>query len=242
MGHQGQDIRAADCNPTSAGNDRCSPHQNDVVAVRDGIILRAAGQEAVYLVVNTPTEHIRFRYLHMRPKLLDADGVLSGRRVKAGEVIGQVGNFNQHENGTSYHVHFDVQVPTRSGWVFVNPYMTLVGAYERLIGGRGTEFSEDVVASAAATMSDATGSGGITLASVRQAILAPAERVTAAAADAAPRCGAWRHRHWVGCNQRAAAVGGFRGRYGVHAARNLRHGPVARAAAVSHRFYRRHRS
>jgi hypothetical protein len=32
-----------------------------------------------------------------------------------------------------------MQVPTRLGWVFVNPYMTLVLAYERLIGARGTE-------------------------------------------------------------------------------------------------------
>ena len=28
-------------------------------------------------------------------------------------------------------------MPTRDGWVFVNPYMTLVAAYERLIGARG---------------------------------------------------------------------------------------------------------
>ena len=28
---------------------------------------------------------------------------------------------------------------TSIGWVWVNPYMTLVAAYERLIGGRGTE-------------------------------------------------------------------------------------------------------
>jgi hypothetical protein len=46
------------------------------------------------------------------------------------------------EAGTSYHVHFDIQVPTKLGWVFVNPYMTLVAAYERLIGERGTEFSD----------------------------------------------------------------------------------------------------
>jgi hypothetical protein len=54
-------------------------------------------------------------------------------------VIGKVGNFNGHEHGTTYHLHFDMQVPTRIGWVFVNPYMTLVSAYERLIGARGVE-------------------------------------------------------------------------------------------------------
>ena len=32
-----------------------------------------------------------------------------------------------------------IQVPTREGWVFVSPYMTLVSAYERLLGERGTE-------------------------------------------------------------------------------------------------------
>src|SRR5262249_62355129 len=33
-------------------------------------------------------------------------------------------------------------VPTKYGWVFVNPYMTLVAAYERLIRGRGQEIRE----------------------------------------------------------------------------------------------------
>ena len=105
--------------------------------MRDGAILRRPKQEAVYLFVNTANEHIRFRYLHMLPRKMDEDNLLSGRRVHEGEVIAQVGNFSRKEGGTSYHLHFDVQVPTRDGWVFVNPYMTLVAAYERLIGGRG---------------------------------------------------------------------------------------------------------
>ena len=118
--------------------ERCYGDRN-LVAVRDGAILRRPKQEAVYLFVNTANEHIRFRYLHMLPRKMDEDNLLSGRRVHEGEVIGQVGNFNKREGGTSYHLHFDVQVPTRDGWVFVNPYMTLVAAYERLIGGRGEE-------------------------------------------------------------------------------------------------------
>jgi hypothetical protein len=64
-------------------------------------------------------------------------------------VIGKIGNFSMHENGTSYHLHFDVQVPTKDGWVFVNPYMTLVSAYERLIGERGTELTEPTLVSSA---------------------------------------------------------------------------------------------
>jgi hypothetical protein len=35
-----------------------------------------------------------------------------------------------------------MQVPTKAGWVFVNPYMTLVSAYEQLIGARGTEIKD----------------------------------------------------------------------------------------------------
>ena len=140
IGHQGQDIRPALCKP-APGADRCDP-PDEVVAVRDGVILRAPRQEAAYLFVNTATEHIRFRYLHMNPRKMDEDGLLSGRRVHEGEVIGQVSNFHKREGGTSYHLHFDIQVPTKDGWVFVNPYMTLVAAYERLIGERGEEIVE----------------------------------------------------------------------------------------------------
>ena len=33
-------------------------------------------------------------------------------------------------------------MPTRDGWVRVNPYMTLVAAYEHLIKARGVEIME----------------------------------------------------------------------------------------------------
>ena len=235
-GHQGQDIRAAACSTTSAGDDRCASDQNDVVAARDGMIMRAPGQEAVYLVVNTPTEHIRFRYLHMRPKALDAAGVLSGRVVKAGETIGQIGNFSGHENGTSYHLHFDVQVPTRTGWVFVSPYMTLVASYEHLIGARGTELHDDLLASAATTitLNDAETPAMITLASVRRAIVAPAEPEIA---DLSLRYGGCTGRHRARC---AAAHD-----RATHLGATHRHGPRfatrARATLAMHRS-RRHRS
>jgi hypothetical protein len=155
-GHQGQDIRTQSCEP-GVHPDRCYGDR-DLVAVRDGAILRRPKQEAVYLFVNTANEHLRFRYLHMLPRKMDEDNLLSGRHVREGEVIAQVGNFNKKERGTSYHLHFDIQVPTRDGWVFVNPYMTLVAAYERLIGGRGTEVGPQ--AAIAASDVAATGSTG----------------------------------------------------------------------------------
>jgi hypothetical protein len=70
---------------------------------------------------------------------MDAEGLLNGRQVSEGEIIGKVATWGDYENGTSYHIHFNIQVFTSIGWVWVNPYMTLVAAYERLIGGRGTE-------------------------------------------------------------------------------------------------------
>jgi murein DD-endopeptidase MepM/ murein hydrolase activator NlpD len=141
-GHQGQDIRPSSCTLFNEGADRCQPYKHDVVAADDGVILRARKQEAVYLFINTPSTHIRVRYLHMNPNQLDADGVVSGRAVKAGEVFGKVGNYNNGERGSTYHLHFDMQVPTKVGWVFVSPYMTLVTAYERLLGARGAEIKD----------------------------------------------------------------------------------------------------
>ena len=139
QGHQGQDIRPSYCKMFNAGADRCLPNEHDVVAPGDGMILRSRKLEALLMFINSADAHLRVRYMHMDPSRMDADGLLSGRRIKRGEVLGQVGNYNDYANGTTYHLHFDLQVPTKAGWVLVNPYMTLVAAYERLLGARGTE-------------------------------------------------------------------------------------------------------
>jgi len=108
------------------------------------------------LQINTNSEHIRFRYMHMNPSNMDADGILNGRMIAEGEKIGVVSNFLDRPNGTSRHLHFDIQVFTRDGWLWVNPYVTLISAYERLIGGRGREIGTDPVdpAAVAHAMSD----------------------------------------------------------------------------------------
>jgi hypothetical protein len=148
LGHQGQDIRPGFCLEHVEGAGRCDPYQEDVVAVADGVIMRSPGDRSLYLVVDKPGEHIRFRYLHMNPQILDAAGMVSGREVAEGEVLGAVGNYGREAGGTTYHLHFDAQVPTRDGWVFVNPYMTLVAAYERLIGARGQVVNDAMFATA----------------------------------------------------------------------------------------------
>jgi hypothetical protein len=138
-GHQGEDIRPASCVLKDPYADRCMPYQHTVAAVRDGVIWRNAGALGAYIVVNTADDLVRFRYLHMNPKFMDEDGLLSGRVVSEGEIIGKVGTWGDFPNGTSYHIHFNMQVFSKVGWVWVNPYMSLVLAYEKLIGARGTE-------------------------------------------------------------------------------------------------------
>jgi hypothetical protein len=138
-GHQGEDIRPANCVINNPEADRCLPYQHTIAAVHDGMMRRMPGNLGAYIVVNTADEHVRFRYLHMNPKMMDSDGLLDGQQVSEGEILGKVATWGDFENRTSYHLHFNIQVFTTSGWVWVNPYMTLVAAYERLIGGRGTE-------------------------------------------------------------------------------------------------------
>lgn len=149
FGHQGQDIRPGACPVVSEGPQTCDPKQQGVVAVRDGVLIRSLKQQAATLQINSRTEHMRFRYMHMNPAAMDTDGVLNGRRVEEGEKIGVVSNYLDHPNGTSRHLHFDVQVFTRDGWLWVNPYVTLISAYERLIRGRGREIGPDTAAAPA---------------------------------------------------------------------------------------------
>jgi hypothetical protein len=138
-GHQGEDMRPSNCVLSNEGADRCLPYQHTVAAAHDGLIWRSAGNLGAYIVWNTVNEHARVRYLHTNPKMMDNDGLFSGRVVSEGEIIGKVATCGDYENGTSYHIHFNLQVFTKVGWVWVNPYMTLVAAYERQIGARGKE-------------------------------------------------------------------------------------------------------
>ena len=138
-GHQGQDMRPSNCVLFNEGSDRCQPYQHTIAAVRDGPIWRTPGNLGAYIVLNNANEHVRFRYLHMNPKAMDEDGLVSGAYVSEGQILGKVATWGDSENGTSYHLHFNMQVFTKAGWVWVNPYMTLVASYEHMIGGRGAE-------------------------------------------------------------------------------------------------------
>jgi hypothetical protein len=144
FGHQGQDIRPATCTMRTNESDRCVPNLYGAVAVRDSVVMRTPKQQALVLLVNGRTEHVRFRYMHMSPEKLDADSMMHGRRVAEGERVGVVSNYQGFQGGTTTHLHFDLQVFTRDGWIWVNPYATLIASYERLIGGRGREIGPDL--------------------------------------------------------------------------------------------------
>ncbi len=149
FGHQGQDMRPPRCPAHDDGPDHCDPKHQAVVAVRDAVLIRSPKQQAATLQVNTRNEHIRFRYMHMDPSVMDADRILNGRHVEEGEKIGVVSNYLDRPNGTTRHLHFDIQVFTRDGWLWVNPYVTLISAYEHLIHGRGREIGPHSVPVAA---------------------------------------------------------------------------------------------
>jgi hypothetical protein len=153
FGHQGQDIRPATCTLKNGEADRCVPNRYGVVAVRDAVVIRTPKQQAMLLLVNSRTEHVRFRYMHMSPERLDADGMVHGRQVIEGERIGVVSNYQGFQGGTTTHLHFDLQVFTRDGWIWVNPYSTLITSYERLLGARGREIGPDLTAPAITTVS-----------------------------------------------------------------------------------------
>lgn len=135
-GHAGQDIRPKDC-PGAATSAKCRPDTHPVVAVatgnacRDGnkIRLRLVGADQYYV------------YLHMNKRTMDAAGMQDQRctAVAREQVIGKVGNFQDVEGGTTTHLHFEIH-PVNALSRF-NPYMTLVRAYEQLIGAQGTEIS-----------------------------------------------------------------------------------------------------
>jgi hypothetical protein len=114
QGHQGQDIRAADC--------RNSVH--NAVAVTDGTIT-SIGSYSVYL---TAADGTRYDYLHMSDV-----AVRVGQAVRRGQLVGRVSN-QFGGASTTVHLHFNIrQSVSGVGSVFVPPYMSLVRAYEALV-------------------------------------------------------------------------------------------------------------
>jgi murein DD-endopeptidase MepM/ murein hydrolase activator NlpD len=114
-GHQGQDIRAADCKDKT----------HWVVAAVDGRITNV-GTYSVYLTAEDGT---RYDYLHMANV-----AVKEGDRVKQGQELGLVSNQFNGE-ATTVHLHFNIKQNVAGvGSVYVPTYLSLVTSYEYHLG------------------------------------------------------------------------------------------------------------
>lgn len=117
IGHQGQDIRP----PT------CEKDKHWVVASRPGEVTHIGS----YTVYVTSADGQRIDYLHGAVSTLQ---VTLGQKVAAGDKLIAVSN-NMGDTPTSIHLHFNIKQDVAGvGYVFVSPYMSLVGAYEELMG------------------------------------------------------------------------------------------------------------
>ena len=129
-GHEGVDIRAA----------TCTDAMHWAVAVEDGrIIAPSSSRYTVRLQTNDGT---LYRYMHLK---MDALAVADGEFVAKGQRIGMVSDDFFDSSGepvlTTYHLHFEMyqnyapDEETDPIFDQVNPYMTLVEAYERKLRG-----------------------------------------------------------------------------------------------------------
>jgi hypothetical protein len=141
-GHEGQDIRASRCLPDPKDSKRCAINKFDTVAVGDGSALWKQPTNHLKLIADDGANKLYYLYLHMSPEALSDAGMQKGKfvRVKRGQTVGKVGNYDKTvAGGTSTHLHFEVRT---SGMVPLSPYLTLIRAYEQLIGAQGTQISE----------------------------------------------------------------------------------------------------
>ncbi len=127
-GHQGQDIRPA----------TCKKDIHWVVAAEDGVITDI-GTYTVTLTSSAPPHRV-YRYLHLRmTQLVVAEGAV----VRKGDRIGKASN-DFGGTPTTIHLHLEIRAGVAGlstdgkavlVHTFLPPYLSLVRAYERKLGG-----------------------------------------------------------------------------------------------------------
>ncbi|WDI33104.1 M23 family metallopeptidase [Hyphococcus flavus] len=132
-GHEGVDIRAATCIPSSG-------ETHWAVAAENGRIVGLDGSK--YTVKLQTEDGTLYRYMHLDMSQL---AVVDGESVVKGQRIGKVWNDFFNSSGesvpTTYHLHFEMyqnyapDEETDPVFDQVSPYMTLVNAYERKLRG-----------------------------------------------------------------------------------------------------------
>lgn len=117
IGHQGQDIRG----PT------CEKDKHQIVSTVAGVVTHIGSYS---INVMTPSNQ-RFDFLHGS---LDTIVVSEGQQVVMGTPLVKLSN-NMGDTPTSIHLHFNIKQDVGGvGVVYVSPYMSLVRAYEELMG------------------------------------------------------------------------------------------------------------
>ncbi|MFO0554916.1 MAG: M23 family metallopeptidase [Polyangiaceae bacterium] len=115
VGHQGQDIRSS----------TCEKEVHWVVAAEAGTVT-SVGSYSVYI---TAADGTRYDYLHMGQVQ-----VVVGDVVEKGQHIGKVSN-EFGGSSTTVHLHFNLRQDVDGvGNVYVPPYLSLVKAYQALMG------------------------------------------------------------------------------------------------------------
>jgi hypothetical protein len=136
-GHAGQDI----------WGDGWVPGKYPLRAVTDGIAFRRFPRQPAVTISDVNATNIDYIYRHMRPSVLAKHGIGSPtpKKVKRGCVLalvdelqnlsGKKTSLTDGDGGVSYeatspHLHFEIRVPTQSGYQHVSPYWTVTSAHK----------------------------------------------------------------------------------------------------------------
>lgn len=141
-GHAGQDVWG------KGWNDRNSP-AHPLRAVVDGIAFRRFPTQPAVTISDINGTNIDYIYRHMKPSVLDSHGIFASRPKKVtrgcrlayvdrlqGSAKDQTTSFGKFKDGavlydpTARHLHFEIRVPTKAGYLNVAPYQTLVEAHK----------------------------------------------------------------------------------------------------------------
>jgi hypothetical protein len=159
------------------GNDIMAPKRSLAVAVEDGTIKfgHNSAHAGCYLYLYGKGSKTYYLYIHLNndltkgndnrgkcgPGVSYAKGLKDGQKVKAGELIGYVGDSGD-ANGVASHLHFEVHP---GGGGAVSPYPYLTRATRLLFAAkRGSKFT---LALAATVVTTATGEVKLRLKTVR---------------------------------------------------------------------------
>lgn len=134
-GHAGQDIW---------GDWTGKAGKFPIFAVTDGIAFRRFPKQPAVTVSDIQVTNIDYVYRHMRPSELSKHGIgkadpvpvkrgcpiaLVDRIMKA-QADGSILDDGTRYGPTAVHLHFEIRVPTRSGFQYVSPYQSLVSAHK----------------------------------------------------------------------------------------------------------------